>query len=348
MTFLDASGRALKVAETVTVPLPESDGFERAAHVFERRELLAINAALASQRPLLVRGEPGTGKSQLARAAAVALERAYIPFTVDARTETRDLLYTVDDVARLAEAQVQGALYAHHPEKAAAESADALDDAVRDAVKIEKFVVPGPLWWAFDWTDARRQAERAKRPEEEPQQSTRPGEPDPAPKGCVVLIDEIDKADSAIPNGLLDALGHRRFRAPGQKTVQLAKDAPSPLVVITTNEERALPDAFLRRCWVLHLALPEDQARLESWLFERGEQYFEGSGLTRADLEGAATLVATNRLRLPPQVARPGTAEYIDLLRAVRDVPASKREALLDDLAEFALDKHGHLRRNQG
>ncbi len=203
---------------------------EKTAHVFDETSVDAINSALAAQRPLLVRGEPGAGKSQLARAAASALGRAFVSFTVDARTESRDLLYTIDTVGRLAEARV----VAHRKD------ADKLD---LDAHLSERrFAKPGPLWWVFDWTGAKVQAKGWEPPQ--PKGSS----PD---RGAVLLIDEIDKADSSVPNGLLEALGQGEFTTPWGDTIAAAKGAVSPLVVITTNEERSLPDAFIRRCLVL-------------------------------------------------------------------------------------------------
>ena len=212
-------------------------------HVFERATKIAINAALAAERPLLVRGEPGTGKSQLARAAAEGLGRALVARTVDARTESRDLCWSFDAVSRLAQAQVL-----------AAERAE----STQIAVKLDErcFLRPGPLWWAFDWVGAQRQARHAgAREPSRPEDWTED-------QGVVLLLDEIDKADSSVPNGLLEALGSGRFDAPGYPDGVVRNDRVTPLVIVTTNEERALPDAFLRRCLVLHLKLPTERAEL--------------------------------------------------------------------------------------
>src|SRR5687768_8260151 len=103
--------RFLSCRENDAIPLPALGGMPPSVHVIDEDSILAVNAALTTGRPLLVRGEPGTGKSQLARAAAAALQRAFLPHAVDGRTETRDLLFTVDAVARLAMAQVMGALH---------------------------------------------------------------------------------------------------------------------------------------------------------------------------------------------------------------------------------------------
>jgi MoxR-like ATPase len=139
----------LRPGEKLNLPAPS--GAPEQVHVFSEPEILAIDTALAARRALLIRGEPGTGKTQLAKAAAIALGRGFVSYVVDARTESRDLLWHFDAVARLGEAQVQGAL-----------SRDAADSAtVREALAIENFVHPRPLWWAFDWQNAADQAKRA-------------------------------------------------------------------------------------------------------------------------------------------------------------------------------------------
>ncbi|NUQ77186.1 MAG: AAA family ATPase [Polyangiaceae bacterium] len=292
-------------------------------HVIDEDSILAVDAALATGRPLLVRGEPGTGKSQLARAAAAALNRAFVHHSVDGRTETRDLLFTVDAVARLAMAQVMGAL-------------GSMDRGeIMTRIDIQNFVRPGPLWWAFDWESAREQAKRSGVSE-----PITPPDFTPA-QGAVVLVDEIDKADAAIPNGLLDALGHGRFDVDGRTEAVTLKREPPPLVVITTNEERSLPDAFLRRCLVLHLALPETTKDLIAVLVARGQAHFPKCAVSV--LAKAAELLAKDRDEYRQQdLAPPGLAEYIDLVHAVTGQRSAEKEQLelLDRVAKFALRKH--------
>ncbi|MBK8253133.1 MAG: MoxR family ATPase [Polyangiaceae bacterium] len=312
----------LKTLPGTVVHLPNTDDMEESHHVMDLDSIRAVNAALVSGRPLLVRGEPGMGKSQLARAAARELGRVLIRHTVDARTETRDLLWTVDGVARLAEAQVLGAFCQGKLEE------------VQERIAIDNFVHPGPLWWAFEWNTALVQAKRVHI--DPPPQPSDWDEAD----GSVVLIDEIDKADPSIPNGLLDALGHRRFDIPGGKRVRMKEGQP-PLVVITTNEERALPDAFLRRCWVLHLTLPKERTKLMSELKLRGNAHF--GGCNDALLTQAADLVVTYRDKAEKQHrAPPGVAEYIDLLHVVTELSddPDRQVTLLDEFAKFALQKH--------
>lgn len=316
--------RYLEVSAGTAHTLKSYGSLPPSCHVFDLDSIEAVNAALATGRPLLVRGEPGTGKSQLARAAAAKLERAYLPFTVDARAEARDLLYTVDTVARLAEAQIAG----HLPAKEQAE--------IRSRLAEVNFTSPGPLWWAFDWESARQQSELVA--------ALPPFAPAgwQAAQGAVLLIDEIDKGDAAVPNGLLEALGQGRFQAPGGVTVAAQPGGEPPLVIITTNEERALPDAFVRRCLVLQLGWPEDEEKLISALMERGKAHFKS--LEATVLREAAEMLAEDRAEIRSRgVCPPGGAEYLDLLRAVAGRWAkdeSGQLAALKRIRSFALRKH--------
>jgi MoxR-like ATPase len=305
-------------------------GHHRPAHVIDRRSVVAINAALATGRPLLVRGEPGVGKSQLAHAAAVGLGRRFLAHAVDAGTEPRDLLYTVDTVARLAAAQLLGALR----------------DSGRAEVAIGNFIWPGKLWKAFDAASAAKQEQRARAAAAQLQPAgelvSADGEA-PEDRSSVLLIDEIDKADSSVPNALLDALGHRKFEVPGYGWVEMRAHV-RPLVIITTNEERALPDAFLRRCFVLRLGLPDDEGQVQEALLACGRAHFDGRDpAILAILERAAKLIAIRRSELRPEhIPAPGVAEYIDLVDAVLGQRSDGMDAiaLLDEIGEFVLHKH--------
>ena len=312
--FIDAPARG----ETRMVDLPAFGVHPRARHVLDRESALAVNAALAAERPLLVRGDPGTGKSQLARAAAVELGRTFILHAVDARTETRDLLYTVDALARLAKAQLLGALRTNR------------NVAMRH-MDVLLFVRPGALWWAYDRASAHAQALSVRAPVHvtEAQEG-----------GVVLLIDEIDKADPSVPNGLLDAFGNGRFEVEGRAPV-FARGGTRPLVIVTSNEERALPDAFVRRCLVLNYALPANREELIKALRLRGSANVDGCDPDV--LEKAAGLVADERERLKGcGVCLPGVAEYVDLLRAVTGQPGGHpaQLALLEEIGSFATRKH--------
>src|SRR3954454_4501107 len=201
----------IKAGEAVSIP--SAPGTPEQAHVFSEREILAIETALAARRALLVRGEPGTGKTQLARAAALVLKRAFVSFVVDSRSESRDLLWHFDAVARLADAQVYGALLGRRGDAAVlgTDEAAILKD-LKDKLATENFIHPRALWWGLDWSCAVHQAGRVGAPIPVPFEVCAPA------KGVGVLIDEIDKADSEVPNGLLEALGASEFSVAGRET----------------------------------------------------------------------------------------------------------------------------------
>jgi MoxR-like ATPase len=325
------------------VALVDSGGGPEQYHVFDRESAQAIRAALAAKRPLLVRGEPGVGKTQLAAAAAKVLRRPLVPYVVDARTESRNLLWSFDAVMRLADAQAASSFLnplhffgPNAPEGIAGPPARN-KEILREALDVADYVHPGPLWWAFDWESALRQAVRC---------GTSPPSHDgqDAPEnGRVVLIDEIDKADTDVPNGLLEALGAGQFSPQGQKEpVRIA--GPFPLVIVTTNEERVLPAAFVRRCFVLHLRLPVDPRKLIELLVERAKVHFPRAGKKHEPLfQEAARLVAGERALAQERFVKPlpGQAEYLDLLRAVLELGGSEeeQEQLVKSLAHYVLKK---------
>lgn len=314
------SSRLLKVAGDVT-PLRASDGLPASVHLWSKEEILAINAALATGKALLLRGEPGTGKTQLGRAAAVELGRTFAYQAVDSRTETRDLLWTLDAIARLAEAQVLGT------------RENVTEDERKRALELSNYLQPGALWWAFRPKDARDQALKGG-----------PGacvstSQDLDANGAVALLDEIDKADPSVPNGLLDALGHGGFAVPGQQRVCVDTERP-PLILLTTNEERGLSEAFLRRCLVLTLRFPEDD-KLVSYLVQRGALHHKEA--PPALLKEAAVMVASDRKKLAAMgLPGPGLSEYLDLVAAVagEGLRGKKRTTLLTEVGAFILRKH--------
>jgi MoxR-like ATPase len=193
------------------------------------------------------------------------------------------------------------------------------------------------LWWAFDWESALQQANKSGTTSPELR-----GEDDPK-NGRVVLIDEIDKADTDVPNGLLEALGAGQFSPQGQaEPVRIVE--PFPLVVVTTNEERVLPAAFVRRCFVLHLRLPDDHEKLTELLIERAKVHFPKAGDDHEALfSTAAKLIADERAVARERFVKPlpGQAEFLDLLRAVLELGESDGNPveLLDSIAHYVLKK---------
>jgi MoxR-like ATPase len=318
--------------------LPASQGMAAAVHHFDPASVDALCAAHATGRALLVSGEPGVGKSQLARAAAVALGRGFISIMVEPRIEPQDLRYRFDAVGRLADAQLDQI-------KLPALSIQDDQGRVLDPLDPVRYLEPGPIWWAFAPDGAKRQAGRLRRQCGFSQEWLNP-------RGVVLLIDEIDKADADIPNSLLDALGHRRFHAPWlDQEVVLDETRPEPLVVITTNEERELPTAFERRCLSLHMRLPDDA---ENWLVACARQHlacwrkYAKPNVPLPDcpdafLRDAAGLLLRQRKKAEELGLRPpSTAEYLDLVRAVLFHPAFSVDAaysLLQRLEKITLHK---------
>ncbi|GAB6907533.1 conserved hypothetical protein [Desulfosarcina cetonica] len=323
---------------TEPVTLPKTGTWPETRHQFDEKSLWAIKAAVAAERPLLVRGEPGTGKSQLARAAAYYLGRAFISEVVHSRSECQDLQYYFDAVARLGAAQTLGLIGA---------VGDTIKDLLPDSERNMKnpldpicFLNPGALWWAFNWTAAEKQyakSNKAARRPEKPVDWT-------SEQGTVLLIDEIDKADADLPNGLLETLGNGSFSVPHMdEPVQVNEGDPVPLVVITTNEERELPAAFIRRCMVLHLDLPKGDDKLINWLCERGKVHFGDQCHMDVRKEAATQLVKDRKEAEKLNLPTPGQAEYLDILRAVVGIAKEDKDEQLKTLtaiSHFALVKY--------
>ncbi len=309
-------------------PLPPIYSWPASSHQFDDKSVWAVSAALAAQRPLLVRGEPGMGKSQLARAAADVLGVPFVYHVIDARCECDDLLYSYDAVSRLAQAQLLGA---------AREEVE-----WKEQLAETRFIQPGPLWWAFNWESAQAQANRYCRKCEAPPQLNKKWKPG---DGCVVLIDEIDKADSDVPNGLLESLGNIGFRVPlTGEPVALPKTAQPPLVVVTTNEERELPAAFLRRCLVLQMNFPEGEHKQIKFLTQRARNHATEAEIVDTVLRKAAEHLLKDRKDaelLGP--VRPGAAEYLDLVKALVEIAKGDENGqleVLESIRGFAFRKN--------
>lgn len=168
-------------------------GCAETIHCFEERDAWAIMAAMYANRPLLLRGEPGTGKTQLAQAAAHVLGRNLVTTVVQSRTEWQDLLWQVDPVERLSMAHISGESF----------------DIASEKLDPKNFLTPGPLWYAINWGSA--QAKRCRYPAWIPPPPSKDWIPE---HGVVMLIDEIDKAEPELANALLEVFGQGAFRVP--------------------------------------------------------------------------------------------------------------------------------------
>lgn len=223
---------------------------------------LAVNAAIKLQKPLLIKGEPGTGKTMLAEQIATALGLPLIQWHIKSTTKAQQGLYEYDAVSRLRDSQLG-------------------DDKVHD---IANYIIKGKIWQAF---------------ESEPR--------------AVLLIDEIDKADIEFPNDLLLELDKMEFFV--YETQQRIAAKHRPIVLITSNNEKELPDAFLRRCFFHYIEFPDQQTmqRIVEVHHPRIKQ----------DLVTEALQVFFDLRKIPGLKKKPSTSELIDWLKLLMadDIP---------------------------
>jgi MoxR-like ATPase len=287
------------------IPLPAQGTWPDSVHVLKEETAAALQAAEATGRPLLIRGLPGVGKSETARAAAAAAGRPFLSAVIDGRTEPEDLKWRFDAVSRLSDAQ----------------------DTKRSAGDEADYVAPAVLWWAFGWASAQRQAQRAQ---VVPPDALRAPDWVAGTHRAVLLLDEIDKGDPDLPNALLEVLGNRGFTLPFKNAEPVTcSEANRPLVIITTNEERELPSAFLRRCLTTTLSLPTQPEELKRELMAlavRHEQrqvrlrQLAGPRIEDEALSLAADALLELRRQTPADGYQPGTSEYLDLVRALAEL----------------------------
>ena len=247
---------------------------------------LAVNAAIALERPLLVKGEPGTGKTLLAQEVARALGAPLVEWHIKSTTKAQHGLYEYDAVARLRDSQL----------------------GESRAAAIANYIVPGKLWEAFE-----------------------------AQQRVVLLIDEIDKADIEFPNDLLRELDRMEFFV--YETQQTIRARHRPLVVITSNNEKELPDAFLRRCFFHYIRFP-DRDTMERIV----DVHYPG--LKKA-LLAEAMEVFFNLREVPGLKKKPSTSELLDWLKLLlaEDIPPEALKSA--DRKAFIPPLHGALLKNE-
>ncbi|MDA0704741.1 MAG: MoxR family ATPase [Proteobacteria bacterium] len=248
--------------------------------------MVAVNAAVALERPLLVKGEPGTGKTVLAHEIAKAIDAPLLTWHIKSTTKAQQGLYEYDAVARLRDSQLG-------------------DARVHD---ISNYIVKGKLWQAFETDD-------------------RP----------VLLIDEIDKADIEFPNDLLLELDRMEFHV--YETRETVKARQRPIVVITSNNEKELPDAFLRRCFFHYIQFPDKET-----MQRIVDVHYPG---IQKRLVAAAMTMFYEIREAPGLKKRPSTSEFLDWIKLlmVEDIPI---EALrTDDKKTLIPPLYGALLKNE-
>jgi MoxR-like ATPase len=246
----------------------------------------AVNAAVTLGRPILIKGEPGTGKTQLAQEIALGLDRTLLQWHVKSTTKAQQGLYEYDAVARLRDSQLG-------------------DERVHD---IGNYIVKGPLWEAFEQ-------------DEQP----------------VLLIDEIDKADIEFPNDLLRELDQMEFFV--YETRQTVVARHRPIIVITSNNEKELPDAFLRRCFFHYIRFPDAET-----MTEIVKVHYPN---LKQDLLAEALNAFYGLREVPGLKKKPSTSELLDWLKLLlaEDVPP---EALAgDDRRKSLPPMYGALLKNE-
>jgi len=227
---------------------------------------VAVNAAIALERPLLIKGEPGTGKTVLAYEVAKALNAPLLTWHIKSTTQAQQGLYEYDAVTRLRDSQLG-------------------DERVKD---VKNYIKHGKMWEAFD-----------------------------APERPVLLIDEIDKADIEFPNDLLQELDRMEFYV--YETNETIKAKVRPVVIITSNNEKELPDAFLRRCFFHYIRFPEAET-----MNAIVDVHFPG---IKKKLVAEALRIFYDMRKVPGLKKKPSTSELLDWLKLL----------MIEDIDEAAL-----------
>jgi len=247
---------------------------------------LAVNAAIQLQKPLLIKGEPGTGKTMLAEQIAKSLDLPLFQWHIKSTTKAQQGLYEYDAVSRLRDSQLG-------------------DDKVQD---ISNYIIQGKIWQAFK-----------------------------SEKQAVLLIDEIDKADIEFPNDLLLELDKMEFFV--YETKEVVKATTRPIIIITSNNEKELPDAFLRRCFFHYIEFP-DTVTMEKIV----EVHHPG---LKRELVSRAMDIFFEVRKVPGLKKKPSTSELIDWLKLLMadDIPA---DILKDKDAKNAIPPlYGALLKNE-
>ena len=247
---------------------------------------LAVNAAIQLQKPLLIKGEPGTGKTMLAEQIAKSLDLPLIQWHIKSTTKAQQGLYEYDAVSRLRDSQLG-------------------DDKVQD---ISNYIIQGKIWQAFQ-----------------------------SEKQAVLLIDEIDKADIEFPNDLLLELDKMEFFV--YETKEVVKATTRPIIIITSNNEKELPDAFLRRCFFHYIEFP-DTITMEKIV----EVHHPG---LKKELVSRAMDIFFEVRKVPGLKKKPSTSELIDWLKLLMadDIP---EDILKDKDAKNAIPPlYGALLKNE-
>ncbi len=248
--------------------------------------MLAVNAAVTLQRPLLIKGEPGTGKTMLAEEVAESLGKKLIQWHIKSTTKAQQGLYEYDAVSRLRDSQLG-------------------EEKVKD---IRNYIHQGMLWRAFD-----------------------------ADEQVVLLIDEIDKADIEFPNDLLRELDRMEFYVYETRETVVAKHRP--IIIITSNNEKELPDAFLRRCFFHYIRFPDRDV-----MQQIVDVHYPG---LKKNLLKEALEVFFDIRELPGLKKKPSTSELLDWIKLLVAEDISPEALRSNDAASLIPPLYGALLKNE-
>jgi len=247
---------------------------------------MAVNAAVTLERPLLVKGEPGTGKTELARQVAASLGLPMIEWNIKSTTRAHQGLYEYDAVSRLRDSQLG-------------------DERVHD---VSNYIRKGKLWQAFE-----------------------------AEGKVVLLIDEVDKADIEFPNDLLQELDRMEFHV--YETGETIRAAQRPVMIITSNNEKELPDAFLRRCFFHYIKFPEPDT-----MRQIVEVHYPG---IQHDLVREALTIFYDIRDVPGLKKKPSTSELLDWLKLLMSESLTAETLRERDPKKLIPPMHGALLKNE-
>ena len=281
MRFGPVSGHATLIGEDMTKKFTGTENY-----IATEDLRVAVNAALALERPLLIKGEPGTGKTVLAEEVAKALDMPLITWHIKSTTKAQQGLYEYDAITRLRDSQLG-------------------DERVKD---VKNYINKGKLWEAFEHEGR-----------------------------ALLLIDEIDKADIEFPNDLLQELDRMEFYV--YETGETIKAAQRPLVIITSNNEKELPDAFLRRCFFHYIAFPDTDT-----MTDIVKVHFPD---IKARLVKEALSVFYETREVPGLKKKPSTSELLDWLKLLMNEDIDEDTLRQRDPNKLIPPLHGALLKNE-
>ncbi len=268
------------------------------SYIATRELQVAVNASIHLQKPLLVKGEPGTGKTLLAHEIAKSLGKKLITWHVKSTTTAQQGLYEYDAVARLRDSQLSNQKENH-----------------QKVMDISNYIRKGKLWEAFEGEiNAKNELEN-----------------------CVLLIDEIDKADIEFPNDLLLELDKMEFFV--YETQQTIKATKRPIIIITSNNEKELPDAFLRRCFFYYIAFPDPAT-----MHEIVKVHFGDLG---DDLIDDAMRIFYQVRELKGIKKKPSTSELVDWIKLLKYGQIAWKDVSNFDIQTQNLPYSGALLKNE-